>query len=187
MAFNWAQPAAQHGMRATHFWTTVPHVSLSETGGLVEHPNPCPELSQLLRLTELESAAELFADDVLLHGHTLASRRGDEEQGDGASMGARKGWKTGNPKLSAYALATTRLLIEKAAAYAASRDKKILFVLSYSPPSVKQFLQSGERFDASLVDWLRDASGLACVDLLAGHAADYHDFSCCPDDYAMRY
>jgi acetyl esterase/lipase len=165
----------------------VPHVSLSETGELLEHPNPCPELSQLMRLTELESAAELFVDDVLLHSHALASRQSKDEQGDGGSMGARKGWKTEDPQLSAYALATTRLLIEKAASFAASRDKKILFVLSYSPPTAKQYLKTGERFDASLVDWLRDASGLAYVDLLAGHAADYRDFSCSPDDYAPRY
>ena len=38
MAFNWQT----RDYRSTHFWTTVPHVSLDDSGALVEVDNLCP-------------------------------------------------------------------------------------------------------------------------------------------------
>ena len=101
-------------------------------------------------------------------------------------MGAHKNWKTDDPALTSYALATTQRIIEKAYRFASERNKKILFVLSYSSPTIATTITTGERFDAALVGWLQ-TTGLPFVDLLEAHAKDFANFSCSVEDYLARF
>lgn len=157
-------------------------------GSLVEVDNRCPDLQSLQQLTDIDKVLEMFGDDVLFHAAASQHRRttAASDAPDAGAMGARKNWKTGDAALTSYALATTQRLIEKACAFAQTKQKKILFVLSYSSPTVATAVKTGERFDASLVDWLRSA-GVPHVDLLEAHAKDFADFSCSVEAYLERY
>ena len=149
MAFNWQT----RDYRSTHFWTTVPHVRLDDSGALVEVDNLCPTEEALLQLTDVERVLELFGDDVLLHaaaagtgagrGVPAADGKKDADAPDAGAMGARKNWKMDDPALCSYALATTQRIIQLAADFAHSHGKQILFVLSYSSPTVARAIETG--------------------------------------------
>lgn len=171
--------AFRHGgtVHDSSFSTTKPAVMLtlpSASGEieLVECDNPCPGLAEMTAsLTDVETALELFFDDVAFH----AAACGQYEE------------RRRHAGLRRYALRTTMKIIEKIEQWAKAKGKSVLYVLSYWDFTCKEYLESGTRFDAELVEWIRH-KGLPCVDLIEAHREEYERyFSCSVDEYTNRY
>jgi hypothetical protein len=61
-----------------------------------------------------------------------------------------------------------------------------MILLSYGSDMVREFIETGERFDGEFVDYL-DEIGIARVDSLAKAAGDYKAFNLKIDDYLERF
>jgi hypothetical protein len=77
-------------------------------------------------------------------------------------------------------------VVEKAEEFAAREKRRVLYVLSYNPQTVRRQLQGKPRFDQAFVDFLEKRK-LPHVDLLKAHAADCARFAPKVDAYVDRY
>ena len=66
-------------------------------------------------------------------------------------------------------------IVEKIDAFARSRHKQVLFVLSYPAQAFERYVKEGTRADQPFVDFMR-RRGQPFVDLLAAHQTDYASF-----------
>eukprot|EP01048_Picozoa_sp_COSAG05_P021715 COSAG05_NODE_4084_length_1681_cov_1.415297_1_plen_170_part_00 len=142
----------------------------------------------LRALTSVESAKEVFAEDVVLH--VLAHRQAQAERNAAADKDVDNAVHTGrrDPSLTSlneYALRTTMAIVKRAEQWARNRGKKILYVLSYGAQEFYNLLD-GFRFDDALLQWFQ-AQQLPFVDLLEAHRQDFGSFSCSAEEYARRY
>ena len=130
------------------------------------------------KLTDLETALELFRDDVIFHAAASDMKfKSNSRTKEGPQWAA----------LTSYALRTTMAIVEKIEEFAQRTGKTVLYVLSYWDFTCKRYLETGQRFDQELVDWFKD-KGLPCVDLLECHRQEYEeDFKCSVDKYTARY
>ena len=81
--------------------------------------------------------------------------------------------------------ASTRI-IERVETHARQHDQQVLYVLSYGAYTIRQFIETGARFDQALVDFL-DSKKLPYIDLMRAHAAEANRFNGTPDDALARY
>ncbi|MDA1055047.1 MAG: twin-arginine translocation signal domain-containing protein [Planctomycetota bacterium] len=159
---------------------TVPHVKVDpERGTFVERSNPCPTPESVYRLCDLDAAYDMFKDDFVLHNRL---RR----------VAARKANKPVPPtdyddkELMHCGIYATQQIVDQIEKYRAENDKSVLYVLSYGGYTVQQYLQTGERFDQSLVDFL-DRREVPYVDLTRAHAEDFAQFKVDVNAYLSRY
>ena len=84
-----------------------------------------------------------------------------------------------------YAFAATKYIIEHAAEFAAENGKNLLIVL-FCPSATRQLITTGERYDQSIVDYLRERQ-VRCFDMNPVHVEDYKSFNVPLDEYMKRY
>jgi hypothetical protein len=158
----------------------VPFVRVLADGRFEPRPNPCPAPNDLYRLCDFASAWELFRDDYLLDRYArrqLARKRGDANVPSSDFDDA---------ELSAVALAATQFVVEQVEHFAAEHARKVLYVLSYNPSTLRRRIETGGRFDVGLIGFMNER-GLAYVDLLEAHARDFEAGGASLDAYLAKH
>ena len=84
-----------------------------------------------------------------------------------------------------YAFAATKYIIDRAAEFAQTRGKKLMIIL-FCPRATRQLLAGGERYEQTVVDYLRE-SGMRYFDMNLVHVEDFKSFRLSVDDYLKRY
>jgi hypothetical protein len=159
----------------------TPYVSVNpEARELVEHPNPCPTPEALHKLCDLETTFRMFQDDYLFNRYV--QREFQREQGK-AKVSASN---FEDPEVTRLALYASMRIVDKIEEFAAQEKRKVLYILSYNPQTIRRRLKDASRFDQSFIDFM-DRRRLPYVDLLTAHAADYARFSPDIEAYVARY
>ena len=159
---------------------TVPHVQVDpDHNRFCEHPNPCPTPESLLQLADLDDAYTLFKNDFVLHNRLQRQAK------------RQKGLPTpptdyDDSDLMRHGIYATTRIIERIEQFAASTDRKILYVLSYGGYTLRQFISENKRFDQLLIDFLKHRQ-LPYVDMMTAHAEDYAKFQLEIAPYLSRY
>jgi len=185
-----------------HIEAPLPHISVNlNKKSFTEHENPCPTKESLYDLCDLEKSLNLFADDFVLNimlahrnaesknpaaGYTdfltLARTHGINTRVDDSLTLEREAERMHREA----ALFSSLNLLERIRDFIDSHQKKILFVLSYSPKSIAQFLETGEGFDRRFIDAL-DKYNLPYTDLLAAHVDDFKKYRIDIKTYLDQY
>jgi lysophospholipase L1-like esterase len=161
-----------------------------------EHANPWPTPYSLYQLCDLDWLYENFRDFVRVYLKKYSASGESPEKksgmfkifGKSLAESSVKFYYDFNPSpaLVRDALFGTMYLVEKIEAFAASTGSKVLYVLAYGPTRTRETLLSGQRFDQSFVDFLRNKN-VPYVDLMDLHAKDFAMFKIDVDDYLRRY
>lgn len=173
------------------------HVRFDPSGQLTEQPNPCPTPESLYQLCDTEFLMQTFGDDPIID-LLVAEQTGDfsfiKGHGDLASaLGVVL--DTSNPSAlasSAHQLYTTSAfqssieIIKRTQKWLASRNHRLLILLSYPPDEVARVCGGEPRTDDAFVREL-DELGFDYVDGLQAHRTDYEAFALTPADYVDRY
>jgi hypothetical protein len=168
-----------------------------DTGEFEEHENRYPTPESLYRLCDPDHIVEAFRDDVevqarlAMQGATdvqtdLLRRFADalDLPADFSSPEATA--QTGDALLTAYALRSTMVVVERAREFAASSGKKLMVLLSFMSSDVVKACHGRPRFDQPFVDYLEEREFLF-VDTLRKHVDDFSQFRCTPEEYAARH
>ncbi len=145
-----------------------------------ERPNPCPTTKALYRLCDLDDAERMFQDDYLLQRYALRELAREKKAANVPASDFE------DPECTRRALYASMRIVDKVEEFAASQKRKVLYVLSYNPQTIRRRLNDGGRFDQDFVDFL-ERRRLPYVDLLQAHAADYAKFAPGIDAYLARY
>ncbi len=185
-----------------HIEAPLPHISINlNEKSFAEHENPCPTEEALYDLCDLEKSLNLFADDFVLK--IMLAHRNAESQNPAAgytdfmTLARTHGINTrvddsltlereADRIHQEAALFSSLQLLDKLRDYIDSHQKKILFVLSYSPKSIAQYLETGDRFDRRFIDAL-DRYNLPYADLLAAHIDDFKKYRIDVKTYLDQY
>jgi len=168
------------GVYNKHISPTIPHMALdAESGEIVERPNPCPTPVSVADLCDLDRAVELFRDDFYLRNRLdwIARQAAGETPPRTDYDDAR---------LMRRGIAATTRIVDRVERFATEHDKRVLYVLSFGAYTIRQFIETGARFDQALVDFL-DERRLPYVDLMRAHAADAARFDGPADEALARY
>jgi hypothetical protein len=159
----------------------TPHVRVdADARTFVEHPNPCPTAADLYKLCDLDNAVAIFQDHYMLNRYVL--RELDRER----KVAGTPASDFDDRELTRQALYASMRIVDKVEEFAAREKKKVLYVLSYNPETVRRRLKGSSRFDQAFVDFL-DQRRLPYVDLLEAHATDYAKFAPDINGYVSRY
>jgi len=166
-----------------------------DAGKFVEMPGLCETAEDLRKLADKDYYYEAFKDDHVVHLFTL--REGGEAPVDelekiAEALGVKVDLRDKDKRVASardlhivYGLRSTEYILDNLSAWARDSKRKLMVLLSYDTPSVKTFLEKGERFDHSLVEYL-DANEFTYVDCLAKAAEDHKDYSVSTDEYLRR-
>jgi hypothetical protein len=84
------------------------------------------------------------------------------------------------------ALYASMRIVKKVEAYAATHQKKVVYVLSYSDGVFREVQRTGRRFDQPFLDFL-NAEELHFVDLMQAHLEDYAQRKIDTNTYGKQY
>jgi hypothetical protein len=159
---------------------TVPHVKVDlGAGQITDWPNPCPTAESIHNLCDLDRVCSMFQDDYYLRNRiVLAARRAAGEEVPPRDYD--------DERLIRHGIFATTQIVERVEDFARKNNKQVLFVLSYGAYTIKQFIDTGRRFDQALIDYL-DETKLPRVDLMQAHAADAARFKGTTDEALKRY
>ncbi len=178
-----------------NFWANI-EMDL-ENGELMERESLTPTPESLYSMADEEFMVDRLQDDLMLQ-MTLFDR-GDTDDVDVARLNrlaeqlncraidegsSEMGHQVGTLR-TAYAFAATRLIIDKAAAFADKSGKKLMLVL-FCPAAMRQLIAGEPRYDQEIADYLQQ-QGHTTFDMNPVHEADYRQFDLSVDDYAQRY
>jgi len=167
-----------------------------DKGHFVELPGGCKDEDDLRKLGDPDNFYEMFKDDTVVHLYTLAE--GGEapvEQLEALAEAFEMQVDLRDPNRRAgdahklhltYGLRSTMYLIDKMRAWADENGKKLMILQSYGPPAVKTFIETRQRFDQELVDYLAD-NDVPNVDLLAKADEEYKAFNLSVDKFLERF
>jgi hypothetical protein len=159
---------------------TVPHLAVNlEAGRIVERPNPCPTPESVYQLCDLNQAFELFHDDFYLRNRLLRAARLSRGEAVPAT-------DYDDQTLMRHGIFASTQILGRVEDFAKRHGKRVLYVLSYSAPTIAKYLETGTRFDQTLVDYL-DKTRLPYVDLMKAHAADAARFKGSVKEALSRY
>ncbi len=164
--------------------------------GFVERPGCCQSESDLRRLSDPDHFHEVFKDDQVVHLYTLREG-GDAPIGQleqvaeafGLNVDLRDQKRRGTDALRlhlTYGLRSTRHVLDRFRQWAHHNGRELMVLLSYDPVTAKQFIQTQQRFDQELVDYL-DADNIPHVDSLVESAREYKLFNIDIDDFLERF
>jgi hypothetical protein len=181
---------------------TLPHVAVNASENrFEERPNPCQTPESVYNLCDIDWVEEHFKNDFglqIMLAHLNAKARNPElAYADTSKLATTHGIVTRVD--TAASLSKTADLLHRQSAYFASQrivekiieftrktNKKILFVLSYPPKSVRRFAIEGVRNDQPFVDFIKQ-SGLPVVDLMEAHMEDVKLFKGDNQAYIAKY
>ncbi len=177
-----------------------------DTGELVEYENQFDTPDSLYQLTDADFVYEHFKDDPVVRIMT-ALQPGSEidpapiqKMADTIGIGPLdfSDWSKTRDSAwwvyNAYSWRVSMKLIDKIKAYQKKHSKKVMILLSYPEPSVREICEGKKREDPAYLDWhskqFRDyviASGLPLVDTLDDHLNEFKQFKLTPEQYTARY
>ncbi len=179
------------------FWV---HVEMDlQTGKLMEKQNLLPTADSLYRMTDPEWMYQNLKDDLALQMYLFA--RGLTNELDWVEVDVLSRWLGQNPPtrsdeekarrgvqqlLDQYGFAATKYILTKAKEFTEARDKKLLIVLFDPSRVMRALIESGERYDQEIVDFLED-NNFHSFDMNLVHVEDYQAFDISLDEYMKRY
>ncbi len=186
--------------RATHYFHANPwcHVRLDPANGaLVEHENDHRTAESLYAMCEPDYIVELLRDDLYMQiqfameGGTPAKLAEIEQLAN--LLGMEADWssqeaisKSAERLFWLSGMKASEHIVHKALAFAKSKQKRLLVILSDRGSNVENACRGGSRLDQPFVDFLR-RSNIQYLDLMEKHVADYKQFNIEPAKYVRRY
>jgi len=165
-------------------------------GEFVELPGLCQSEDDLRKLADADYYYEVFKDDPVVHLFTL--REGGEApveylealaEAFGLQVNLRDPQKRAEDarKLHiAYGIRSTKYILDKLCLWAKEQNRKLMILLSYDTPTVKDFIEKGQRFDQELVEYL-ESKNILYVDSLVKAAEEYKVFNLSVDKFLERF
>ena len=155
-----------------------------DTGRIVEKENLLPTPESLYRMTDPQWLVDHLGDDLALQ--LAAFKQGYTRDLDRARVGKLAKWldfsmdwdnestlqAQAGALLDRYSLRATRIVLEKARGFAASRGKKLLVVLFDPYRVLPELRRAGTRYDREIVDYLR-AEKMPYFDMNEVHLRDF--------------
>ena len=162
----------------------------------VELPGLCKNEDDLRKLADRDYYYNFFKDDQIVRLFTLASA-GEAMLGELEALAEALDLKVDlrDPQKRpddaqrlhiAYGVKSTKHLLNKMNKLAQAQGKKLMVVLSYHIPTVRDFIQKTERFDQELLDYL-NSTGITYVDSLAKAGQDYKQYNLDVDAFLDRF
>lgn len=194
--YNWQ--AIFYGKSAKHPCPPMPCVRVnSATGEYREIPNPCPTADSLYKFMDLDHVYGVMKDDftlaIMVARNNIATDRAELSYGPIMRLAAEHGVeavidspeklrKVADDLFIQESVYATMRTVGKVREYAEKQGKKVLYILTYASSEIKKKLETGERFDQSVLDYL-DENDLPYVDLMEVMIRDYQNYSISFDDY----
>ena len=162
----------------------------------VERPGLCRSEEDLRRLTNRDYYYEAFKDDPVVHLFTL--REGGEapvEHLEKLAEAFELAVDLRNPETRradarllhlTYGIRATQFVLDRFRRWAEQKGRKLMVLLSYDTPTVKSFIETGERFDGGLIEYL-EAKHIHHVDGLSEAAEEYKAFRMPVDAFLNRF
>lgn len=167
-----------------------------EKGCFVDLPGLCKEASDLRKLVGKDEYYELFKDDIVAHLFTL--REGGEAPVEelekiAEAFGLKVDLRSEKTRVAearklhlAYGLRSTEYILDKLRPWADEQKRNLMIVLSYDVPTVRTFIEKGERFDEELVSYLK-GNNVPYIDCLPKAAEEYKASSLPVDDWLDKF
>jgi hypothetical protein len=176
------------------------HVEMNlETGQIAERENLLPTPESLYHMTDAEWMYENLKDDLALQMYIYARGLTNEVEWPKVDKLSRQLGLVAprrNPvevaqrdimdALNKYGFAATKYILTKAREFTERTNKKLLVVLFDPSRVMRVLLESGERYDQEVVDFLED-KGFFYFDMNLEHVKDFRDFRLSVEDYMKRY
>jgi len=164
--------------------------------GFVELPGLCEKAGDLYKLVGKDNYYEIFKDDTVVHLYTL--REGGEapvEQLEtlAEAFGINVDLRT--PKTRAlearklhyaYGIKSTEYIVNKMRKWAETNNRKLMIILSYDVPTVMGYLENGERFDSTFINFL-ESNNYLYVDYLKKKKEEYQNYNIGVGQYLERF
>ena len=187
------------GGRAFHnnFWANI-EMNL-QTGQLEEHENLLPTPDSVYKMTDADWTVQALKDDLALNMMMYA--RGNVSDVDMKAVrklaehlrfesselaNAQPPRDVIDQLLNRYAFAATKVILNKAKAFADQNNKKLLVVLFDPSRVMKPLVEGKPRYDQTIVDFLREKE-FRFFDMNLVHVEDYKQFKIPFDQYTKRY
>jgi len=167
-----------------------------DRGEFVELPGICRDEDDLRKLADRDCYYETFKDDAVVH--LFALREGGEAPVDelekvAEAFGLRVDLRDPGRSVHdarklhlTYGIRSTKYILDKLGRWAQDQNRKLMVLLSYDTPTVRDFIEKGERFDQELVDYL-ESNNVPYVDCLLKAAEEYAAFNLSIDRYLERF
>jgi len=167
-----------------------------DTGRFVECPGLCRNEHDLRKLADPDHYYQTFKDDPVVHLYTLT--QGGQAplehlealaEAFGVKVDLRDPSKRRDDarKLHlAYGVKSTLFILDKLRAWAERNGRKLMILLSYDTPPVATFIQTGQRFDRELIEYLQ-TNNFTYVDSLVKAAEEYKAFNLPVDAFLERF
>ena len=184
------------GGRLLHgnFWANL-EMDL-ETGRFVEQEQRLPTPESLYQMTDPDFMFAAVKDDLMLQMSLFVQKviqAIDPEPLDRlAEILGRAPIAIDEPTMPqvedlrhAYAFTGTRYILEQATSFAREQGRNLMVAL-LCPRVTRQFIQTNERYDQPIPDFLEER-GMRYFDMSQVHAKDFKCFNLSLDDYLNRY
>jgi len=181
---------------------TLPYVAVNvKENQFEERPNVCPTPESFYNLCDLDWVVEKFKNDFSLQimlAHLNAKTKNPElAYADTLKLATTHGIvtridtaeglsQTADALHHQSAYFSTQKIVEKIDAFAKAQNKKVMFVLSYSPKSVTRFAKEGVRADQPFVDFMKQR-GQPFIDLMKDHMDDFAQYRSDIKDYVAKH
>jgi hypothetical protein len=99
---------------------------------------------------------------------------------------AKSARKTVLSVLNKYGFAATKYILTKVRDFTERTNRKLLIILFDPSRVMRALIESGERYDQDIVDFL-EKNGFSYFDMNLVHVEDFKDFDLSLDDYMRRY
>ena len=166
-----------------------------DKGELVELPGICKDEEDLRKLADRDYYYETFKDDTVTHLFTLKAggeapvaelEKVAEAFGLHVDLRDPKRRMDDARKLHlTYGVKSTKYILDNLCPWAQDHGRKLMILLSYDTPTVKEYIEKGERFDEELVEYLEDKN-IRYVDSLLKAAEEYKAFNLPVDEFLER-
>jgi hypothetical protein len=194
--------AIRYDKDSCYFSAPQPHIEVDlETGACTPRPNPCPTPDDLYHLTDLEWVCDRFGNSLVarfrMKNFTTRDENPDKAYKAIMDLTTTHGVNTSDDlsgtidqkmrriMLRSGLIASMRIVdwIEE---FAARENKKVLYILSQLGINTVKFLETGERWDLPIREYL-EKKGLPVVDLMDYHAEEFKRYSCSATEYMQPY
>lgn len=167
-----------------------------DKGDFVELPGLCKDEDDLSKLADRDYFYEFFKHDPIVHLFVL-TYGGDAPIDHAEALAEAFGLKVDlrDPEKRAadakklhltYGINSTKFLLDKMREWTDQHGKKLMVLLSYGPPAVRDMLEKDRRPDQKLVDYL-ESNNVPHVDCLLKTAEDYKAYNVSANDYMGRF
>ena len=86
----------------------------------------------------------------------------------------------------AYGIRSTMFTVDKLRTWCKANNRKLMLMLSYDVPTVRNYLKTGERFDQEFVNFVKKEKYL-CIDTLPKSKVEFQSFKGPINDFCMKF